>query len=186
VSNIYSIQKQLSEIKNGEHNIVVCPDSTMQRLLYSIYCRIRLEKKGELMFVHAHADSTALIKSYLEDAGVDVQYHESRGSLKVVNSLRKLFLSGADFLTFLDRMDEKIKKTGTLGVSLLVDAGSFHHFTTASTLLACETLINSLHDIKPLTLLCTFQKDDFDRLTEQGKSVLLKQHRRKIMVEQEQ
>ena len=65
------------------------------------------------MFVHSHADSTALIKSYLKHAGVDVQYHESKGSLKVVNSLRKLFLSSADFLTFLDRMEEKIKKLGT-------------------------------------------------------------------------
>jgi hypothetical protein len=182
VSNIYSIEKQLSEIKDGEHNIVICPDSTAQRLLYAIYCRIRLEKKGELMFVHNHADSTALIKSFLEHAGFDVHYHESRGSLKVVNSLRRLFLSGADFLTFLDRMDEKIKKTGYLGVSLLVDTGSFHHFTTASGLLACEALIASLNDIKPLTLLCTFQKDDFNRLTELGKSFLLKQHRRKIVV----
>ena len=52
-----------------------------------------------------------------------------------------------------------------------------------TSLMDFESFISSIVDIKPVKLLCIYNRDDFNILTEEQKQILVRLHSKKLLVE---
>jgi hypothetical protein len=94
---------------------------TIQREIYSHYCRILLEEKNDIVLLLSKLVES--ITGYLEETGISVKKYRKNGSILTIRSIEKFFGSGADFLGFLDII-EKQYNTGKNGISIITEMGS--------------------------------------------------------------
>ena len=161
------IQQQLNQIKAGDHNILIYPDLETLREVCSHYCKTRLEEKNEIVVILVNRNLIQLVINYLCENGVDVRKYRKNRSLLIVDSVEKFFGSGADFLSFLDIVERQIKGKGKNGISLIADMEFFSQSSNIKQkIIDCETFITRTSDIKPASLLCSYQVEDFKSLTE--------------------
>lgn len=178
MSNILTILEQLHQINPGEHSILIYPDLTILTEIYSHYCKIRLEKKNDIvLLISKRIDS---IINYLENTGISVKKYRKNGSLLTIRSTEKLFGSGADFLRFLDIIEKRIRSMGKNGMSIITEMGSRNG--DIKEVIDCEMFVTSTSDIKPASLLCGYHARDFNTLTENQKEILFEQHHKKLII----
>jgi len=179
--NISAFLKQLAQIQFGEHNILVYEDIAAFRQIYSNHAKKRLEEENEIVLLLPYFESVDSVKFYLQEAGVDVEQRSRDGSLVIVDSVEQFFGEGKDFLYFLGILEKKAKEKGKEGISVMADMGAFYQIYDESRLIKYETSIQPKTDAKYSSLLCSYQKDNFSRLSKSARELILAQHYRKLM-----
>jgi hypothetical protein len=178
--SISTFLKQLAQIQFGEHNILVYEDVSAFRQIYSNHAKKRLEA-NEIVLLLPYFESVDSVKFYLQEAGVDVEQHSKDGSLVIVDSVEQFFGEGKDFLYFLGILEKKAREKGKEGISVIADMGAFYQIYDESRLIKYETSIQPRTDAKYSSLLCSYQKDNFNRLSKSARELILAQHYRKLI-----
>jgi hypothetical protein len=178
--NIPAFLKQLAQVQFGEHNILVYEDTAAFRQIYSNYARKRLDS-NEIVLLLPYFESVDSVKFYLQEAGIDVDQCSRDGSLAIVDSVDQFFGEGKDFLYFLSILEKKAKEKGKEGISVIADMDAFYQVYDEERLIKYETSIKPRTEAKYSSLLCSYQKDNFRRLSKSAKETILKQHYRKLM-----
>jgi hypothetical protein len=190
--NISLVLEQLNHVESGEHCILIYPNLAILREIYTQYCKKMLLKKEMVLFLLEGYESNDLISDYLTASGIDVIQNLGNGSLVLASSLKKFFSSESLFVEFLDVVRGDIDRMGNKnGMTIITDGGSYCSSTenmTSSTenmtsLIDFESFISSIVDIKPVKLLCIYNRDDFNILTEKQKQILVQLHSKKLLVE---
>jgi DcmR-like sensory protein len=178
--NISTFLKQLAQIQFGEHNILVYDDIASFRQIYSNHAKKRLEG-NEIVLLLPYFESVDSVKFYLQEAGVDVEQLSRDGSLVIVDSVEQFFGEGKDFLYFLGILEKKAKENGKEGISVIADMNAFYQIYDESRLIKYETSIQPKTDAKYSSLLCSYQRTNFDRLAKSARELILAQHYRKLI-----
>lgn len=178
--NISTFLRQLAQIQFGEHNILVYEDITSFRQIYSNHARKRLED-NEIVMLLPYFENVDSVKFYLQEAGVDVEQRSRDGSLVIVDSVEQFFGEGKDFLYFLSILEKKAKEKGKEGISVIADMDAFYQVYDENRLVKYETSIQPKTDTKYSSLLCSYQRTNFNRLTKSARELILAQHYRKLM-----
>jgi hypothetical protein len=190
--NISLVLEQLNHVESGEHCILIYPNLATLREIYTQYYKKMLLKKEMVLFLLEGYESNDLISDYLTASGIDVIQNLGNGSLVLASSLKKFFSSESLFVEFLDVVRGDIDRMGNKnGMTIITDGGSYCSSTenmTSSTenmtsLIDFESFISSIVDIKPVKLLCIYNRDDFNILTEEQKQILVQLHSKKLLVE---
>jgi hypothetical protein len=179
--NISTFLKQLAQIQFGEHNILVYEDVASFRQIYSNHARKRLEEENEIVLLLPYFEGVDSVRFYLQEAGVDVEQRSRDGSLVIVDSVEQFFGEGKDFLYFLSILEKKAKEKGKKGISVIADMDAFYQVFDEGRLIKYETSIKPRTDIKYSSLLCSYQRTNFNRLSESARELILAQHYRKFV-----
>jgi hypothetical protein len=168
----------MHQVKFGEHTIVVLPDIYALRGAYAEFSKKRLEANEAIMII-AYYDTVDGVKHFLWELEVDVEKHDSDGSLVVIDGLKEFYQSETNFLHHLALIGEKIKSSGKQGISVIIDMGLFFHGHKED-LVEFERSMSVKGDFTCKALLCCYNAADFRTLTESAQIDISGLHHRKI------
>lgn len=96
----------IKESETGTHGLLVYPDITTLRAIYSRFTKIQLEDKNEIVLILPYYETTDMVRLVLSGSnvygdditnnpvgysGIDVRKYEKEGSLVIVDSLKGYF-----------------------------------------------------------------------------------------------
>lgn len=180
---VHTIFEQLRHAGYGAHYLVVYPDITTLRELYSYYIKIQLEENNEVVVLIPYYESGDVVRRILTEnsANIDVQKYEKQGSLLIIDSVKAYFGLKTDLEQFVHNLVKKAESMRKNGVSVITDAGSFYLFEIIEQLIALELSLPSKYDIR-LKRFCIYNQQDFDMLTEKQKQKLLRHHGKNLVI----
>jgi hypothetical protein len=174
--NTKNIVEQLRQADYGAHYIIVYPDITTLREIYSNYIKYQIEDKKEIVLVLSYYETVDNLRNFLsptDEISSDLERYEREGSLIIIDSVKGFF--DFDHPSYVKNLLKQAESLGKSGISVIADAGAFYHYSKVEELVKHELSMPSKFDIN-LKRFCVFHKQDFDRLTEVKKQKLLEHH----------
>ena len=173
----------------GEHNMMIYPDLSALRKIYSTFCKRSLESK-EAVFLLLHYLTKEDIRAYLKELNIDVYEYEKRDrSLLILDSTVEYFGSAKDFLFYLNIINKRVLSRNKPGISIFMDMGSHYHHHRISDhpqrgfhlLYEYEDSLMTTLELK-VKLLCLYHVKDLDMLSPIQREDLLRTHFRRYKV----
>jgi hypothetical protein len=179
--NTKNIVEQLRQADYGAHYIIVYPDITTLREIYSNYIKYQIEDKNEIVLVLSYYETVDNLRNFLsptDETSSDLERYEREGSLVIIDSVKGFF--DFDHPSYVKNLLKQAESLGKSGISVIADAGAFYHYSKVEELVKHELSMPSKFDIN-LKRFCVFHKQDFDRLTEVKKQKLLEHHEKDLI-----
>jgi hypothetical protein len=179
--NIKNIVEQLRQAGYGAHYIIVYPDITTLREIYSNYIKYQIEDKKEIVLVLSYYETVDNLRNFLsptDEISSDLERYEREGSLIIIDSVKGFF--DFDHPSYVKNLLKQAESLGKSGISVIADAGAFYHYSKIEELVKHELSMPSKFDVN-LKRFCVFHKQDFDRLTEVKKQKLLEHHEKDLI-----
>lgn len=169
---------------NGAHYIVVYPDLTTLREIYSPYIKTALYERNEIVIILPFFETVDTVRRVLTEKHMDVRKYEREQSLIILDALKGYFGSPEGIMPFIKQIIEYAKTSGKNGVSVFGDVGPFFYYHKENGVIDFELSLPSEYDIKlNLKTFCLYHKRDFDsRLTEEQREKLLEHHVKNLIV----
>lgn len=174
-------RSQLQEACYHEHNIIIYEDIYTFREIYCRYSKEALEKNNEIVLIATTYDAPQNIRDMLKDFDVNVQYHESDGSLIIMDSVQGYQLGDTyDILRLIHLLANRAQKQSKNGIFSISDMGSFFIFNREKEMINYELSIPRNIDMR-VKAFCCYHKNDFAlRLTNAQQGYLMYHHHRAI------
>ena len=183
--NTENIQQELNNTSFGAHHLIVYPNLTALRQVYSQYIDNALNRKNETVIVLPFFETADTVKQVLRQSefNIDVSKYQRQHSLTVIDSLKGYFSSGG-ISSLIGQALEHTKKSGKNGLSVFGDAGSYFYRHRDNDLVDYELSLPSRYDEGlNLKTFCLYHRQDFDsRLTEEQKQKLLEHHGKSMII----
>jgi hypothetical protein len=179
--NTKNIVEQLRQADYGAHYIIVYPDITTLREIYSNYIKYQIEDKNEIVLVLSYYETVDNLRNFLsptDEISSDLERYEREGCLVIIDSVKGFF--DFDHPSYVKNLLKQAESLGKSGISVIADAGAFYHYSKVEELVKHELSMPSKFDIN-LKRFCVFHKQDFDRLTEVKKQKLLEHHEKDLI-----
>jgi hypothetical protein len=185
----HSLETML-QAEYGSHYIIVYPDLSTLRRIYSNYSKIQLENKNDIVLLLPFYETTESVRKILSTSDdislgfcddrvsiLDIRKHEKEGSLVIVDSKKAYFGSKTvDIKVFVGMLIEHAKHSKKTGVCIIADMGTFFYLNKIQDLIKHETTLPPKFDLK-LKAFCCYHGSDFTGyLTEEQKQDLLNHH----------
>jgi MEDS: MEthanogen/methylotroph, DcmR Sensory domain len=188
--NIECILRELIQADYGEHNLLIYPDLTTLKQIYSKYFKSRLENNREIILFLSTYQSVDSVRRTLRTMDLDVAKYEENGSLVIVDSVRGYFGSESDVLSFVKVISKSAQNQGRSGCSVIADMGSFYLVRKVQELLKYEAYLPLKFGVYEKSLIrckgfCSYHQKDFNRLSEREKQSLFEHHYRNLIITDE-
>jgi hypothetical protein len=197
----------------GTHCLVLFPDLTTLRTVYSHYTKILLEDYNEIVLILPYYETTEMVRLALSRrdvssrkindssgySGLNVSKYVKEGSLMITDSIKGFFPSevqsnideydlnvGLAFTSYIGRLLKQAESQKKGGITVLSDLGSFHHFfyNGNQKLIEYERSLPKKYDGMNLKSFCLYHQDDFERKFSQKQQIeLLDCHSRNIQLQ---
>ena len=173
----------------GSHYIIVYPDLSTLRRIYSNYSKIQLENKNDIVLLLPFYETTESVRKILSGSfhdaisSLDIGKNEKDGSLVIVDSKKAYFGSKTivDIKTFVGMLIEHAKHSQKTGVCVIADMGAFFYLNKIQELVKYETTLPPKFDLN-LKAFCCYHESDFSNylIGEQDHNLL--HHHGKAMI----
>ena len=174
---INDVLHHMNQAEYGAHHLIVYPDQTVLRELYTGYVKTQLEQENKTVLILPHYQTTDSLKMMLaadNDNDMMKKYNES---LIVMDSIKGHF-GADDHMAYVNKLVDSAEN----GVLVIADAAPFFHLNKKEKLVEHELSMPSRFD-KDLKRFCVFHKQDFDVLSEEQKQKLINHHGQALIVE---
>jgi hypothetical protein len=201
--NDFDVLEEMMSSNYGEHNIVVYPDKSNLRDIYSSYCKLLFEYNNnnntEVNSNNNHDEMVLLIPYYetvegvkytlRKRAGINIEEYEKDGSLAIVDSFKAYSHSPQvdgnrdtyNITSLFRLLLNQAEFFGKSGICMISDIGPFYQFEKIEELIKYETSFPRKTNLK-YKVFCSYSKDHFDILTEDQKQNLLSHHFKNLAV----
>jgi hypothetical protein len=161
--------------------MIIYEDLYTFREIYCKYSKEALEKNDEIVLIATTYEAPHNIRDMLSDYDLDVQYHESNGSLVIMDSVQGYQIGDTyGLLRLIQLLAIRAQKHAKNGIFSISDMGSFFLFNREKELINYELSIPKNIEI-PVKAFCCYHKNDFAlRLTREQQGHLTSHHRRTI------
>jgi hypothetical protein len=170
-------EKQLQNSSYNEHNMIIYEDIYTLREIYCKFSKKALENDNEIMLIVTTYETPNTVRDMLNEFEIDVQKHESNGSLVIIDSVQGYQM--ADFygvLRLIQLLAVRAQKNSKRGIFTIADMGSFFLFGREKELVSYELSIPKTIDIT-LKAFCCYHNNDFSlRLTKDQQIQLTNHH----------
>ena len=194
-SEFDDVLEEMVSSNYGEHNILVYPNKSTIRDIYSSYCKSSLGYNNnnngntvdEMVLLIPFYETVEGVKYTLRKrAGIDTEKHEKDGSLAIVDSFEAYSRQPNDntytIVPLFKLLLQHAQIFGKKGISVISDLGLFfYQFQQIEELIKYETSFPQKKDLK-CKAFCSYRKDYFDMLTEHQKQSLLSHHAKNLVV----
>ena len=166
--------QELKKSTYGAHFLVIYPDLSTLREMYSHYVKSALSDEGnEIVLILPFLETVDNVRRILSEnsANFDVRKYEKEQSLLIMDSLKSYFGLQNGLIPFVRQTIEYANASGKSGLSVLADVGSFFYYDKKDDLLQYEIALPSKYKNMNLKGFCVYHKLDFDEglLIKKGK-----------------
>jgi hypothetical protein len=191
--NDFNVLEEMVSSDYGEHNILVYPDKSTLREIYSCYCKSSFEYNNgnnvdEMILLIPFYETVQGVKRTLEKkAGIDAKKYEKDGSLVIIDSFEAYSRSPYSndntykIAPLFKLLLQQAEIFGKKGISIISDLGLFYQFQQTEKLIKHEISFGQKTDFK-CKAFCSFRKDYFDTLPEHQKQNLLLHHFKNLVI----
>ena len=161
--------------------MIIYEDLYTFREIYCNYSKEALKENNEIVLIATTYETPHNIRDMLADYELNVQYHESNGSLVIIDSVQG-YQTGDIYglLKLIQLLAIRAQKNAKNGICSISDMGSFFLFNREKQLIKYELSIPSNIEI-PVKAFCCYHKNDFAlRLTRKQQRYLTSHHCRTI------
>ena len=189
-TNVEHAADILLQSNYGIHALVIYSDLVTLREFLSIYTNKGLEEKNELVCLAPFYDTVEFVRKILSQGRMEInlqKYENDERSLIIIDSSEKDFdRNGIAFdkesvLNFNKHLIECANKLNKKGTSILGDVGAFLFKDLLQGLVDYELYLLSQFDLN-LKVICLYHHGDFDRLSEDSKRKIIKNHKIAIKI----
>jgi hypothetical protein len=176
-SSSSSLVQEVRHSDFHDHNMLIYPDLTTYRKIYSESAKLALDNNEVVLLVTTY-DSFHRIKDSLTQAGISVNNEIKNGNLVILDAVKayQIDTHGAlKFATTLAKLAESDRKSGVFG---LAEMGSFFIAERIASLLEYERSLPKKWELNNFKSACTYHKDDFANLSKQQQETILSAHNR--------
>jgi hypothetical protein len=170
---------KITQSKFGDHDFILYSDITTLPYIYSNYSKRSLESLNEIVLILPHYHLVADVLNKLTNNDINMEKCKREGSIIIIESKKGYYSLTDEFVgvMIMTRMLlRRANKLGKTGVTVISDMGLFFHLNRIEDLIKYEIgLSSSIYDMK-VKVLCSYNKTDFELLTEDRKQHLLKHH----------
>ena len=117
-------QYQLQSSCYNEHNLIIYEDLYSLREIYCRFAKMALEKNNEIMLIVTTYETPRTVRDMLSEYDINVQKHESNGSLVIIDSVQGY--QAASFyglLRLIELLAVRAQKESKSGVFSIADVG---------------------------------------------------------------
>ena len=82
---------QINQAEYGAHHIIIYPDLSTLRELYSNYIKKQIEENNEMILINPFYETTDSVRQILSKKGVNVSKYEREKVLVIIDSLKEYF-----------------------------------------------------------------------------------------------
>jgi hypothetical protein len=196
--NYNAVLEQLIIAEHGEHNILVYPNESTFRDIYSGYCKTMFENNDNINSNNGgiHDEIVILIPSYEtvngvkftldKRTGINPEKYEKDGSLFVVDSLKAYSYNQSskyeyNIFSLFKSILKHAESIGKKGISVISSMNSFYQFERVAELLHYEQSLPQETDLK-CKAFCSYHKNNYDMISQKQKEDLSEHHYRTLMV----
>jgi hypothetical protein len=170
--------EQINQSEYGAHHLVIYPNITVLRQLYTKYVKRQLEDENKIVLMLPHYETTDSLGKILFTSEEVKKYEDSFIAMDSI----KAHFGLSDSIGFIKELVESTKNSSKNGVLVIADAGAFFHLNKRDKLMEHELSMPSQFDMN-LKRFCVFHKQDFYVLTEEQQQKLVNHHGQVLMVE---
>ena len=180
------VSQELKKSTFGAHFLVIYPNLSTLREMYSYYVKSALSEEGnEIVLVLPFLETVDNVRRILSDisTNIDVRKYEKEQSLLIIDSLKSYFGLQNGLIPFVRQTIEYANTSGKSGLSVLADMGSFFYYDKKDDLLQYEIALSSKYKNMNLKKFCLYHKLDFDRrLTDIERQILIEEHGKTLIL----
>jgi hypothetical protein len=180
------VSQELKKTSFGAHFLVIYPDLSTLREMYSYYVKYALSDEGnEIVLVLPFLETVDKVRRILSEnsANIDVRKYEKEQSLLIMDSLKSYFGLQNGLIPFVRQTIEYAITSGKSGLSVLADMGSFFYYDKKDDLLQYEITLPLNYKNMNLKMFCIYHKLDFDRrLTDKERQILIEEHGKTLIL----
>ena len=180
------VSQELKKSAYGVHFLVIYPDLSTLREMYSHYVKSALSKeRNEIVLVFPFLETVDNVRRILSEnsANIDVRKYEKEQSLLIMDSLKCYFGLQNGLIPFVRQTIEYANTSGKSGLSVLADMGSFFYYDKKVDLLQYEIALPSKYKNMNLKGFRVYHKLDFDRrLTDKERQILIEEHGKTLIL----
>ena len=173
---------QIIQAEHGSHYLIVYPDLTTLREMYSQYIRRQIKNNNEIILINPFYETTDSVRQILSKSAVNVSKYEKAKELVIIDSLKEYFGSQPDML-FKRNLVKYAKQTGKNGLSIIGDiGGAYTHKLKHNELVDYELSLPTKFDVD-IKAFCLYHRKDFNKFSDKQKQQLIKHHGDAIKIE---
>ena len=180
------VSQELKKSAFGAHFLVIYPNLSTLREMYSYYVKSALSDEGnEIVLVLPFLETVNNVRRILSEnsTNIDVRKYEKEQSLLIMDSLKSYFGLQNGLIPFVIQTIEYANTSGRSGLSVLADMGSFFYYDKKDDLLQYEIALPLKYKNMNLKWFCVYHKLDFDRmLTENERQILSEEHGKTLIL----
>ena len=180
------VSQELKKSAFGAHFLVIYPNLSTLREMYSYYVKSALSDEGnEIVLVLPFLETVNNVRRILSEnsTNIDVRKYEKEQSLLIMDSLKSYFGLQNGLIPFVIQTIEYANTSGRSGLSVLADMGSFFYYDKKDDLLQYEIALPFKYKNMNLKWFCVYHKLDFDRmLTENERQILIEEHGKTLIL----
>jgi hypothetical protein len=178
------VNKAVNQIIQAEyhsHYLIVYPDLTTLREMYSQYIQRQIKNNNEIILINPFYETTDSVRQILSKSGVNLSKYEKEKGLVIIDSLKEYFGSQPDIL-FKRNLVNYAKQNGKKGLSIIGDIGAYTHRSKHNELVDYELSLPTKFDVD-MKGFCLYHQKDFDKFSGMQKQQLITHHGKAIEIE---
>lgn len=172
--NVSSLIEDIRRSDFQEHNLLIYPDLSTFRQIYS-ECTKQALDNNEIVFLVTTYDSFDRIEDTLRSKGISVDNEKKYGNLIIVDAVKAYLVDTYGAIKLGESLVRRAARDGKSGVFNLSDLGSFFLSERIDSLIEYERSIPKKMDFK-LKAICSYHKCNFGTLTDGQQRALLLAH----------
>jgi hypothetical protein len=162
-----------------DHNMIIYPDLTTYRKLYSQSAKQALDN-NEIVLLITTYDSFDRIKDSLTQEGISGNDEIKNGNLVLLDAVKAYQIDIHGALMFARTLAKRAERGGKAGVFALTEMGSFFIAERIASLLEYEASLPKKWDLNNFKSACTYHNGDFATLPKQQQETIISAHNRVI------
>jgi hypothetical protein len=172
---------QIIQADYGAHYIMIYPDLSTQRELYSGYIQKQIEENNEIFLINPFYETTDSVRQILSSNGASVSKYEKEKELVIIDSLQEYF-GGQPDMFFKRNLVNYAKQNGKRGLSIIGDIGAYTHKSLYNDLVDYELSLPIKFDAD-MKGFCLYHQKDFNKFSYKQKQELIKHHGKALKID---
>ena len=172
---------QVIQAEYGAHYIIIYPDLSALREMYSNYVQNQIKENNEIILINSFYETTDSVKQILSKNGVNVSEYEKEKGLVIIDSLKQYFGAQPDML-FKRNLVNYAKQIVKNGLSIIGDIGAYPHKSKYNDLVDYELSLPTKYDVA-MKGFCLYHQKDFNKFSDEQKQKLIEHHGKALKIE---
>jgi phosphoribosylpyrophosphate synthetase len=179
---VNEVVNQIIHAEYCSHYLIVYPDLTTLREMYSQYIQRQIKYNNEIILINPFYETTDSVRQILSKSGVNISEYEKEKELVIIDSLKEYFGSQPDIL-FKRNLVNYAKQMGKNGLSIIGDiGGAYTHKSKHNELVVYELSLPTKFDVD-MKGFCLYHEKDFNKFSDKQKQQLIKHHGNALKIE---